>query len=243
MGQYHSVINLDQMTGYSPRAVGSSVKLSEQAHTTASCAALVALVAEPFGWAGDRVAVVGDYTRDTDLPESPYPASELYVRLAEEDGIADVGEHVRDVIGAYRLGTVVPTDFGYDFAAASVDPIGERLADDVVAVCHDLGECLTPQGLGGTGTLTDAALNGTGGGFGTALTVLLAAACKGRVESHSDIESTDPLIGSWAGHRVSVTANPPEGLRDITGAIANVLTDANWVHSDRTYPTQENARR
>lgn len=241
MGQYHSVINLDQMTGYSPRAVGSSVKLSEQAHTTASCMALVLLLANSHDWAGDRVAVVGDYARDTDLPDSPYPASELYGRLGEEHGVQDVGSQARAAIDACGLATVVPTDFGYEFEATDLDP-ATLPSDEVVAVCRDLDECLTPQGLGGTGTLADAALNGTGGGFGTALTVLLAAACKGRVESGSDIESTDPLIGSWAGHRVAITRNPRAGLRDITAAVANVLTDANWVDADRTYPTQENSR-
>ncbi len=38
-------------------------------------------------WAGDRIAVVGDYAEDSDLPNSPIPASEIYGLCRDESEI------------------------------------------------------------------------------------------------------------------------------------------------------------
>ncbi len=50
-------------------------------------------------WAGDRIAVVGDYAKDSDLPGSPIPVGELYSLIDEEgSGWVDVTDDVARVI-------------------------------------------------------------------------------------------------------------------------------------------------
>jgi len=68
-------------------------------------------------WAGDRVAVVGDYTEDSDLPGSPIPASEIYVECEDEytkeakepkkfkDITADVAKVIEHEIGGKFVGS------------------------------------------------------------------------------------------------------------------------------------------
>lgn len=47
-------------------------------------------------WAGDRIALVGDYAEDSDLPNSPVPASQIY-GLCREHGEEGEGEPWTDV--------------------------------------------------------------------------------------------------------------------------------------------------
>jgi len=51
-------------------------------------------------WAGDRVAVVGDYAEDSDLPNSPIPASKIYHMCREDraDNFKDISADVARVI-------------------------------------------------------------------------------------------------------------------------------------------------
>lgn len=42
-------------------------------------------------WAGDRIALVGDYAQDSDLPDAPVPASKIY-ELCRARGYADDGD-------------------------------------------------------------------------------------------------------------------------------------------------------
>lgn len=48
-------------------------------------------------WAGDRIAVVGDYAEDSDLPNSPVPASEIH-GMCNEGKFTDVSDDVCAVI-------------------------------------------------------------------------------------------------------------------------------------------------
>lgn len=49
-------------------------------------------------WAGDRIAVVGDYAEDTDLPNSPVPASKIYGLCGDraEEGDTDVFKDITE---------------------------------------------------------------------------------------------------------------------------------------------------
>jgi len=67
-------------------------------------------------WAGDRIAVVGDYAEDSDLPNSPVPASEIYGLCRESDDgkppeWRDVSEDVMKVIEHECGGKFVATKF------------------------------------------------------------------------------------------------------------------------------------
>lgn len=49
-------------------------------------------------WAGDRVVVVGDYSENDDLLNSPFPLGELYDRCSEDGDFLDITEDVAAVI-------------------------------------------------------------------------------------------------------------------------------------------------
>lgn len=48
-------------------------------------------------WAGDRIAIVGDYAEDSDLPDSPVPASKIYDKCIEGE-FKDISDDVCRVI-------------------------------------------------------------------------------------------------------------------------------------------------
>ena len=104
MGQYWMCVNLDKCEFIHPHKLGVGLKLWEQlANTPGTGAALVVLCAampEPRGggdlranpeggevvvgrWAGDRIALVGDYAEDSDLPPQ-FEASRIYDECLQE---------------------------------------------------------------------------------------------------------------------------------------------------------------
>lgn len=107
MGQYHYVCNLDKREFICPHKLGVGLKAWEQmasyGGTTAALFALLICSRERGGgdlqgndavgrWAGDRIAVVGDYAEDEDLaPE--HKASEIYTHCDNgEDGWVDISK-------------------------------------------------------------------------------------------------------------------------------------------------------
>lgn len=125
MGQYWKLINLDKKEYVCPHDVGAGLKLGEMVNTSpgpgAAVLILCAAMPEPRGggdfaegqeavgrWAGDRIALVGDYAEDADLPNSPVPASTIY-DLCEPDAEGawkDVSEMVcatieRECVGKF----------------------------------------------------------------------------------------------------------------------------------------------
>jgi hypothetical protein len=106
MGQYWKAVNLDKMESVNPHSMGNEAKLWEilANHPTISDAVLIltANMPEPRGggdlnpdpvigrWAGDRIAIVGDYAEDGDLPGMPMGA--IY------DNAEDITELVIPVI-------------------------------------------------------------------------------------------------------------------------------------------------
>lgn len=111
MGQYWFPVNLDKREFVDPHKLGAGLKLWEQlAASPGTGAALVVLCAampEPRGggdlkphpavgrWAGDRIALVGDYAEDSDLPGSPIPAGCVY-GLCGEDRRESWVRHIED---------------------------------------------------------------------------------------------------------------------------------------------------
>lgn len=93
MGQYHVVVNLDKLETVHPHALGLGLKQYEQIGEAGLGDAIYLLTTAspnrgggdlPFvegvsgRWVGDRVVVVGDYTEEGDIPNSPIPAGDLY---------------------------------------------------------------------------------------------------------------------------------------------------------------------
>jgi hypothetical protein len=133
MGQHWVIVNLDKKECVIPHKMGSGAKLTEQLGTFPGTAQalLILCAAQPFArgggdlktgypgaetigrWAGDRIAVVGDYAEDTDLaPE--FKASEIYASCRE--GIyTDVTEAVCKVIEIELEGKFVWNGKSWDF--------------------------------------------------------------------------------------------------------------------------------
>lgn len=103
MGQYHYTVNIDKKEYLDPHVLACGLKLWEQAASICGTpAALFVLLAASNGrgggdfathggevvgrWAGDRIAVVGDYAEDHDYPwdtERHDPPSSVYRRCSE----------------------------------------------------------------------------------------------------------------------------------------------------------------
>ncbi len=97
MGQYHYIVNLDRGEFIQPHGIGSGLKLAEMANTTSIATALTMLLACSSGrgggdfsqisdrkkvvgrWAGDRIAIVGDYADDECLA-AEHKAGSIYER-------------------------------------------------------------------------------------------------------------------------------------------------------------------
>lgn len=96
MGQYWIAVNLDKKEKIRPHAMGDGAKLGEflEGNMAAGLVLLCAAQRERRGggdlndetdaakqaigrWAGDRVALLGDYAEDSDLPGVP-EASKVY---------------------------------------------------------------------------------------------------------------------------------------------------------------------
>lgn len=83
MGQYHVTVNLDKKEFIHPHQLGAGLKLREQTEDSGGTGdALLVLLACSNGrgggdfpdneivgrWAGDRIAIIGDYTENDDIP-------------------------------------------------------------------------------------------------------------------------------------------------------------------------------
>ena len=100
MGQYWKPVNLTKREFIDPHRLGTGLKLVEQASSSSVASALVILLAampqrrgggdfqnNPFigRWAGDMVALAGDYSSSSDMPNSPVPFHIVYALTHGED--------------------------------------------------------------------------------------------------------------------------------------------------------------
>lgn len=98
MGQYHKIVNLDKREFLDPSKLGAGEKAWEQfANYPSTPQALILLISSSNGrgggdldgpddvlgrWAGDRIAMVGDYSEREDLP--PQHDADLIYALCHE---------------------------------------------------------------------------------------------------------------------------------------------------------------
>lgn len=114
MGQYWMPVNLDKREYICPHRLGGGLKLWEQANnppgTPVALFILTTAMPAPRGggdfqphpaigrWAGDRIAVVGDYAEDSDLPKAPVPAGIIYSLCHAADELEDTRKHLQDQV-------------------------------------------------------------------------------------------------------------------------------------------------
>lgn len=113
MGQYHLVVNLTKKEFLHPHKLGVGFKLLEQlCMPVGTCQALLILTACSNGgaggdlepdpmigrWAGDRIAVIGDYAKSDDL--SDFDARSVYDACCGEsdEEYTDISGMVRPVL-------------------------------------------------------------------------------------------------------------------------------------------------
>jgi len=120
MGQYHYVVNLTKKEFLHPHKLGDGLKLWEQLNSTGGTMAalflllacsngrgggdirpqdpeLQAIVDEMVGrWAGDEIAVVGDYAEDTDL-RLQHRAESIYRRCSNGE-FKDISDDILPVV-------------------------------------------------------------------------------------------------------------------------------------------------
>ncbi len=68
MGQYHHIVNLDQRCFIDPGEMGNGLKLMEFGQDGIGAMAGLWLLLGSEAWAGDRIAILGDYAEPGDLP-------------------------------------------------------------------------------------------------------------------------------------------------------------------------------
>lgn len=114
MGQYWIPVNITKREYIMPHKLGVGLKLWEQVGvehgTTTALFLLTAAMPEPRGggdfephpaigrWAGDRVAVVGDYAEDEDIPGCEIPASVIYTLCKSKAELADSVKYWEELI-------------------------------------------------------------------------------------------------------------------------------------------------
>ena len=106
MGQYHTLVNLTKQEYIEPHDIGNGLKLAEQVGWEGSTSsALFLLLACSNGrgggdvphhalvghWAGDKIAVIGDYSEDDDIEGCD--AKNIYYSLPENN--ASLPEHLQ----------------------------------------------------------------------------------------------------------------------------------------------------
>lgn len=137
MGQYHKPVNLDKKQYINPHKFGDGLKMLEFGQGGLTMTALTVLLAcshnrgggdldteNPIAgsWAGDRVAIIGDYTEETDIPG--INAKEIADNVCDENGgYTDVSKDVLDALLGdryIRQGVKENLERGYWFGNAGM---------------------------------------------------------------------------------------------------------------------------
>lgn len=114
MGQYWIPVNITKREYIDPHKLGVGMKLLEQIcvphGTTTGLFILTAAMPEPRGggdfeehpaigrWAGDRIAIVGDYAEDEDIPGCDIPASVIYTLCKSKAELDDSVKYWEELI-------------------------------------------------------------------------------------------------------------------------------------------------
>lgn len=101
-------------------------------------------------------------------------------------------------------------------------------------------EFLYPETFGDFSNANDFTVCGNNGGAMTALSVLLAVACKGGARGGGDIDSNSDLVGAWGGDRISIIPESEldANFTDISVRIREVLVESMRA----TYRTLDNGK-
>lgn len=112
MGQYHKPVNLDKKQYINPHKLGNGLKMLEFGQGGLTVTALTVLLAcshnrgggdlhteNPIAgsWAGDRIAIIGDYTEDGDIPG--INAKDIADRIwGDTDEYTDISDEILEAL-------------------------------------------------------------------------------------------------------------------------------------------------
>jgi hypothetical protein len=247
MGQYHKPVNLDRKESLNAHRFSEGIKLMEFGQSThGTMTALALMLAGEGRWAGNRIAIVGDYAEPEDLAHAGVDATALYGTrqdydefyapgmtdheyarergLVREDMPVDISTEVHELLIEHGVWTSPPADrygWGDDHVAPDYAPEGP----DVLVVNLDKMEALDPAGFGDDRQLGAMALGGHGSTM-TALAVLLACS-NGR--GGGDWRGDKTLAGRWAGDRIGIVpflGRPDDRLTDLSPVMRTAMADA-----------------
>lgn len=233
-GHAQCVANLSRHKGFSPSSTGNGVRISEFAQDgLGAMGAFAELLRGP--WSNDRVALVGEWSNDDDLPAVALDEAECGPATVWENIMASSGTGWGNV--GWLARKVVPGKFekmpqGW-FRRYEYRPVLNVDTEPTVFINLDKKQVITPAGFGDDPRPGVYAVNGGGGGVLTALAVLLAVSNKGGPRGYGDLGSDHELIGSWGGDRITVLgADTVAALEDdsrftvIDARVRQVLTDS-----------------
>lgn len=233
MGQYHTIINLTKKQGLDPYDMGHGVHLMEFGQSGfGACFGLGLLLAND--WKGDRIAIVGDYGNKDDVPLKP--EDEVLLKKYNNDSLYEIASNLpsaetraKELILTSGLVELNPAP---RYSSWEVDPIDDAFGNGVgndVIVNYDTREFISPAKFGDSTDAIQFSAVGYSGGITTALTVLLASACKDGARGGGDIYSENKRVGSWAGHRIAIidVAELQDDFEDISSDIRALLEESN----------------
>lgn len=241
MGQYHVPVNLDRMETINPHRFGDGIKLMEFGSSGyGTMAALGYLLAGEGRWAGQRIAIVGDYAEAGDLDHNNVTGIDVAnLYYLHDDPEHDVSDEAAQRLVDEGVWTYLPPrsnyggiDFDADtYRADNYAPTGP----ECIVVNLDRQEAINPADLGDSRQLGGFVVDYFGGTM-TALAVLLACSNgRGGGDFHNrsgSIDAVETMIGRWAGQRIAIVPVPPSGItegpfRNIGPALRRLLEVGN----------------
>lgn len=245
MGQYHRPVNLTTNEYLHPHDLDDGLKLLELGESGCGTMAALALMLAPGGsWHGERIAIVGDYAEDTDLPPE-FMAGTIWERCSSDDAAwqgvldwrrpqAEKGEYgwtmarYEAMVAAPRFTNVsgpakeTLTSLTYDIPASWAPSD----AQPMVIQNLDSRQYLRPEAFGDTPAL-DRFIWAHGESVLCAFAILLAAACKGGARGGGDFDGDqEGIVGSWAGDHISVIPAPMAIGLDVSLIIRGLMVQA-----------------
>lgn len=240
MGQYHYIVNLTKREFLHPHQFGNGLKLMEFGNSQGGVLAALAMLLMPErSWEGDRIAIVGDYAEDGDLPpefhartifgncmSSTYPdekpedptlplyrdiSPQLCETLTRQYNVTFSGGGWRDIVVPEEI---LATERTWD-------------GDERGLIIVNLDQCqfLDPWQFGSSRHVSRLPFARAGGVL-TALAVLLAVSNgRGGGDFHDeDQHGHSRQSGRWGGARLAImpipmTASLPHGMIDISPVV------------------------
>lgn len=224
MGQYFIVVNLDDKTWVDPHNMNDLAKAVELGSNPCGLMTGIAALLGNGDWKSKHIALLGDYTEPTDKAGSTGlnwnetvgvnsdldGQSSLHTVISKSSSWNEISKHARHL--SYKTGNV-----SSGFSAVNTKKLGHRATNSVI-FNEDKREFLDPKNLGDFLFWEDFAVSPTGGILSAFAGLLLTSNGQGGGDYPEH-----PLIGSWAGDKISVGNASSASGKDISIPVQSFL--------------------